>query len=51
MSLRHALLPLMVAAALPLAAIAAPHGLQPRELVTLERRNPNLVYLYLKRPR
>jgi dipeptidyl aminopeptidase/acylaminoacyl peptidase len=37
MSLRHALLPLMVAAALPLAAGAAPHGLQPKELATLDR--------------
>ncbi|TZF89188.1 alpha/beta hydrolase family protein [Cognatilysobacter lacus] len=37
MSLRHALLPLMVAAALPLAAGAAPHGLQPEELATLDR--------------
>ena len=37
MSLRHALLPLMVAAALPLAASAAPHGLQPKELATLDR--------------
>ncbi|WP_133478273.1 alpha/beta hydrolase family protein [Cognatilysobacter segetis] len=37
MSLRHALLPLMVAAVLPLAASAAPHGLQPRELATLDR--------------
>jgi dipeptidyl aminopeptidase/acylaminoacyl peptidase len=37
MSLRHALLPLMAAAALPLAASAAPHGLQPKELATLDR--------------
>jgi dipeptidyl aminopeptidase/acylaminoacyl peptidase len=37
MSLRQALLPLMVAAALPLAAVAAPHGLQPKELATLDR--------------
>jgi len=37
MSLRQALLPVLVAAVLPLAAVAAPHGLQPRELATLDR--------------
>ncbi|GAB6195218.1 S9 family peptidase [Lysobacter xanthus] len=37
MSRRLALLPLLVAAALPFAASAAPHGLQPKELVTLDR--------------
>ena len=34
---RPALLPLMLAAALPFAAAAAPHGLQPKELATLDR--------------
>ncbi|MGY3265287.1 prolyl oligopeptidase family serine peptidase [Lysobacter sp. HA35] len=34
---RPALLPLMVAAVLPFAAGAAPHGLQPKELATLDR--------------
>lgn len=37
MSLRHACLPLLIAAALPLAAHAAPRGLEPRDLATLER--------------
>ena len=37
MSRRLALLPLLVAAAIPLAASAAPHGLQPRELVSMDR--------------
>ncbi len=37
MSLRHALLPLLIAAALPLAAHAAPRGLGARDLVTLDR--------------
>ncbi|HVI26151.1 MAG TPA: S9 family peptidase [Xanthomonadaceae bacterium] len=36
MSPRHAFLPLLLAAALP-ALAAAPHGLQPRELATLDR--------------
>ena len=37
MSRRLALLPLLVAAVIPLAASAAPHGLQPRELVSMDR--------------
>lgn len=37
MSLRHACLPLFVAAMLPLAVDAAPRGLQPRDLATLDR--------------
>lgn len=37
MSLRTAVLPLLIAATLPLAASAAPHGLQPRALITLDR--------------
>jgi dipeptidyl aminopeptidase/acylaminoacyl peptidase len=37
MTLRHACLPLLIAAALPLVADAAPRGLQPRDLATLDR--------------
>ncbi|TBR11146.1 MAG: S9 family peptidase [Lysobacter sp.] len=37
MSLRTAVLPLLIAATLPLAASAALHGLQPRALITLDR--------------
>ncbi|GAB2522509.1 S9 family peptidase [Lysobacter humi (ex Lee et al. 2017)] len=37
MSLRPAVLPVLIAALLPLAATAAPRGLQPRDLATLDR--------------